>query len=85
MNMTNNIMLNTHRGEPFVFINDKDAASLGITNGEKVKVVNDVGEMHHPGEGHAVVPAGPGDRLQRLRALHARRTGTARRTSNPAT
>jgi DMSO reductase family type II enzyme molybdopterin subunit len=45
MNMTNNIILNTHRGEPFVFINDKDAASLGITNGERVKMVNDVGEM----------------------------------------
>jgi DMSO reductase family type II enzyme molybdopterin subunit len=45
MNMTNNIILNTHRGEPFVFINDQDAASLGITNGERVKMVNDVGEM----------------------------------------
>ncbi|HEX7406857.1 MAG TPA: molybdopterin-dependent oxidoreductase [Candidatus Binatia bacterium] len=45
MNMTNNIILNTHRGEPFVFINDKDAASLGLGNGEKVKLVNDVGEM----------------------------------------
>jgi len=44
MNMTNNIMLNTHRGEPFVFINDADAASLGIENGAKVKLVNDVGE-----------------------------------------
>ncbi len=45
MNMTNNIILNTHRGEPFVFINDQDAASLGIENGEKVRMVNDVGEM----------------------------------------
>ena len=45
MNMTNNIILNTHRGEPFVFLNDKDAASLHIANGEKVKMVNDVGEM----------------------------------------
>ncbi|MBI5506066.1 MAG: molybdopterin-dependent oxidoreductase [Deltaproteobacteria bacterium] len=44
MNMTNNVILNTHRGEPFVFINDKDAASLGIENGGKVKLVNDVGE-----------------------------------------
>ena len=34
MNMTNNIILNTHRGEPFVFINDKDAAAKGIENGE---------------------------------------------------
>jgi len=45
MNMTNNIILNTHRGEPFVFINDQDAASLGVANGEKVKMVNDVGEI----------------------------------------
>jgi DMSO reductase family type II enzyme molybdopterin subunit len=45
MNMTNDIILNTHRGEPFVFINDHDAASLGIANGEQVKMVNDVGEM----------------------------------------
>jgi len=44
MNMTNNIILNTHRGEPFVFINDSDAADLGIENGAKVKLVNDVGE-----------------------------------------
>jgi DMSO reductase family type II enzyme molybdopterin subunit len=44
MNMTNNIIQNTHRGEPFVFINDEDAAELGIADGEKVKVVSDVGE-----------------------------------------
>jgi DMSO reductase family type II enzyme molybdopterin subunit len=45
MNMTNNIILNTHRGEPFVFINDRDAAELGIGNGELIQLVNDVGEM----------------------------------------
>ena len=45
MNMTNDIMLNTHRGEPFVFLNDRDAAGLGIQNGEQVKLVSDVGEM----------------------------------------
>jgi nitrate reductase alpha subunit len=44
MNMTNNIILNTHRGEPFVFINDKDAAELGIQNGDKIKLVNNVGD-----------------------------------------
>jgi DMSO reductase family type II enzyme molybdopterin subunit len=44
MNMTNNIILNTHRGEPFVFINDQDAARLGIQNGEEIKLVNDVGD-----------------------------------------
>jgi anaerobic selenocysteine-containing dehydrogenase len=44
MNMTNNIILNTHRGEPFVFINDEDATRLGIENGERVKLVNNVGD-----------------------------------------
>jgi anaerobic selenocysteine-containing dehydrogenase len=44
MNMTNNIIQNTHRGEPFVFVNDKDAADLGIGNGEQVKLVSDVGD-----------------------------------------
>ncbi len=45
MNMTNNIILNTHRGEPFVCLNDQDATQLGISNGEKIKLVNDVGEI----------------------------------------
>jgi complex iron-sulfur molybdoenzyme family reductase subunit alpha len=45
MNLTNNIIQNTHRGEPFLFINDRDAADLGIGNGEKIKMVNDVGEV----------------------------------------
>jgi DMSO reductase family type II enzyme molybdopterin subunit len=42
MNMTNRNLLNTHRGEPFVFLNDADAASLDIANGDQVKLVNDV-------------------------------------------
>ena len=44
MNMTNNIIQNTHRGEPFVFINDADAAELGIENGEQIRMVSDVGD-----------------------------------------
>jgi DMSO reductase family type II enzyme molybdopterin subunit len=44
MNMTNRHLLNTHRGEPFVFLNDRDAASLDVQNGEQVKLVSDVGE-----------------------------------------
>jgi DMSO reductase family type II enzyme molybdopterin subunit len=44
MNMTNNIILNTHRGEPFVFLNDRDAADLGIENGGRVKMTSNVGE-----------------------------------------
>jgi nitrate reductase alpha subunit len=45
MNMTNNIIQNTHRGEPFVFINNEDAADLGIENGDKVKMTSNAGEM----------------------------------------
>ncbi|MBW2240584.1 MAG: molybdopterin-dependent oxidoreductase [Deltaproteobacteria bacterium] len=44
MNMTNDVILNTHRGEPFVFINDRDAAELGIENGDQVKLVSDAGD-----------------------------------------
>jgi len=43
MNMTNNMMLNTHRGEPFVFINDGDAQAKGIKNGEHVRMFNEMG------------------------------------------
>jgi anaerobic selenocysteine-containing dehydrogenase len=45
MNMTNDVILNTHRGEPFVFMNDQEAAELGIKTGEPVKVVSNAGEM----------------------------------------
>jgi DMSO reductase family type II enzyme molybdopterin subunit len=45
MNMTNNVLLNTHRGEPFVFINDDDAMGLEIENGDKVRMTSNVGEM----------------------------------------
>jgi len=45
MNMTNATLLNTHRGEPFVFINDRDARDLGIENGAPVRLVSDVGAM----------------------------------------
>jgi anaerobic selenocysteine-containing dehydrogenase len=44
MNMTNNIIQNTHRGAPFVFLNDGDATDLEITNGEQVRMVSDVGD-----------------------------------------
>ena len=45
MNMTNNVILNTHRGEPFAFLNDRDAAGLGIANGDKVRVTSNAGSM----------------------------------------
>jgi DMSO reductase family type II enzyme molybdopterin subunit len=48
MNLTNNIIQNTHRGEPFMFMNDKDAAKKGFENGEEVRVVNDAGSLFIP-------------------------------------
>jgi len=44
MNMTNNIIQNTHRGEPFASISDTDADDLGIENGEQVRIVSDAGD-----------------------------------------
>ncbi|MDO8611582.1 MAG: molybdopterin-dependent oxidoreductase [Dehalococcoidia bacterium] len=46
MNMTNNIILNTHRGEPFIFMNPEDARAQGIENAEEVRVVNDAGHLN---------------------------------------
>ena len=45
MNMTNNIIQNTHRGEPFAMLNSADAKAKGISNGDRVTITNDVGEM----------------------------------------
>lgn len=44
MNMTNDLMLNTHRGEPFVFLNNTDARRLEIEDGEKIRLVNNEGD-----------------------------------------
>jgi len=44
MNLTNNIIANTYRGEPFVFLNDADAADLGVENGERVRLVSNDGD-----------------------------------------
>ncbi|MGB6895825.1 MAG: molybdopterin-dependent oxidoreductase [Dehalococcoidia bacterium] len=45
MNMTSRILLNTHQGRPFMFMNDGDARERGIENGEEVRVFNDMGSM----------------------------------------
>ena len=44
MNMTNNIIQNTHRGEPFVLINSRDAQNREIDNGDMVSLESDVGD-----------------------------------------
>lgn len=42
---TNELMLQTHRGEPFIFINREDAAAKNIKDGGYVRVFNDYGEF----------------------------------------
>ena len=46
MNMTNNIIQNTHRGEPFALLNTVEAESRGIANGGRIIVRSDVGELN---------------------------------------
>lgn len=42
MNMTQSLLLNTHRGEPFAFLNDREAEALGIGNGDRIRLRNDL-------------------------------------------
>jgi anaerobic selenocysteine-containing dehydrogenase len=48
MNVTNTLMLETHRGRPFVLINDAVARDRGIEDDGLVRVRNDVGEFVIP-------------------------------------
>ena len=43
MNITDRLLLQTHRGAPTVLVNDADAARLGVADGEDVEVRNDLG------------------------------------------
>lgn len=45
MNITNELMLETHRGRPHAVINSADAVRLGIADDAEVRVWNDVGEF----------------------------------------
>ena len=45
MNMTNPIILETHRGKPFVLINDADARAKGIADDSLVRIHNDAGDF----------------------------------------
>ncbi|OGO49961.1 MAG: hypothetical protein A2148_07595 [Chloroflexi bacterium RBG_16_68_14] len=42
MNITNRVLLQTHRGEPTVLLNSADAAARGIGDGDCLRVHNDV-------------------------------------------
>ncbi|MGB6836855.1 MAG: molybdopterin-dependent oxidoreductase [Dehalococcoidia bacterium] len=48
MNITNRLMLETHQGRPFIFMNNRDARERGIENGEEVRVHNDMGSFCVP-------------------------------------
>ena len=48
MNMTNWVMLNTHRGHPFMLMNSGDAEARCIENDEEVRLFNDMGEIFVP-------------------------------------
>ncbi len=48
MNITNRVLLETHRGRPHIVINNDDAARLGIEDGEEVEVQNDMGVFIAP-------------------------------------
>ncbi|MCC7364861.1 MAG: molybdopterin-dependent oxidoreductase [Dehalococcoidia bacterium] len=45
INITNRLLLETHRGHPFVFMNDGDARARDIADDEEVRVHNDVGSF----------------------------------------
>lgn len=48
MNITNRMLLQTHRGRPHLVMNPGDAESRGVEDGEEVRVFNDVGDFLVP-------------------------------------
>ncbi|OGO51690.1 MAG: hypothetical protein A2148_10035 [Chloroflexi bacterium RBG_16_68_14] len=48
MNITNRMMLQTHRGRPHLVMSPQDAQARGIEDDEEVRVFNDVGEFLVP-------------------------------------
>ncbi len=48
MNITNRMLLQTHRGRPHLVMNTRDARRRRIEDGEEVRVFNDVGEFLVP-------------------------------------
>jgi nitrate reductase alpha subunit len=45
MNSTSRVMLNTHRGHPFMLMNREEAEARHIENDEEVRLFNDMGEI----------------------------------------
>jgi DMSO reductase family type II enzyme molybdopterin subunit len=48
INITNRLLLQTHRGRPHALINSQDARERGIEDGDEVRVWNDMGEFLVP-------------------------------------
>ena len=48
MNITNPIILETHRGRPHLVMNPQDAGARGVDDGGEVRVFNDFGEFFIP-------------------------------------
>ena len=48
MNITNRMLLQTHRGRPHLVMNNGDAEARGIADNEEIRVYNDVGDFMVP-------------------------------------
>jgi DMSO reductase family type II enzyme molybdopterin subunit len=48
INVTNRLLLNTHRGRPHAVVNTQDARERGIEDGQEIRVWNDMGEFFVP-------------------------------------
>jgi DMSO reductase family type II enzyme molybdopterin subunit len=48
MNISNPLLLHTHRGRPHAVIHESDAAAKGIKDEDEVRVFNDMGEFYVP-------------------------------------
>lgn len=43
--VANELMAQTHRGEPFMFVNENDARRKSVADGDRIRVFNDYGEF----------------------------------------
>ncbi|RIK05428.1 MAG: hypothetical protein DCC49_12410 [Acidobacteria bacterium] len=48
MNTTNDVVLQTHRGKPFVLMNEGDALAVGVEDDALVRIFNDAGDFVVP-------------------------------------
>ena len=85
MNITNRILLQTHRGRPHLVMNDaRRAPPRHRGRARRSRCRNDLGDVHRAGEALGIGAAGTGDLVQRLGAVPVRDVERARRTSSRA-